>query len=86
MLVHALGFLYVMAGSDESNLATVADTHRFDLTNRVWEDLTEEQAYSLVIIPGSAVFDGWLYLFFGWSTYDSQDILRVYKAEIGQFP
>lgn len=80
------GYIYVAAGKLTYDLdkPDPSDFFRYSLALEMWEDVTSDKTYTSRQYTGSAVFDGYFYLVYGWSNDEGmnrEDVLRVSLTE-----
>ena len=81
MIAYYNNSLYVAAGIDELNQHQWTDLYRFDINTQTWEHLGDE-LYVGSILSAMIVYNDALYMFFGWSVTNQDDLDLVQFANL----
>ena len=74
------GFLYLFGGNSKAN--ELDSLYRYHLENQLWEKLELESAYTPRYLACSCIFEGYAYLFYGWSNQISNDRIEIFKLDL----
>ena len=77
------GFLYLVGGDARlSKYPRISDFYRYDLANSRWENITSSKTYTHRYLHGTCIYQGYFYLFYGWSNLVSYNIDLIQRVDL----